>query len=88
MKTLLSAITFGNVRSIINKIVELCTNCKFIREYRDSAIIALTETWLEDRDADSTVDIDGFVMVRSNWRGVNKDRGGGVAVYINAIWCS
>lgn len=87
-RTPLPAITFGNIRSIRNKMDELCTNCKFIREYRDSAVIALTETWLQDRDADSTVTIDGFVLVRSDRRGVDKNRGGGVAAYVNDRWCS
>ena len=54
MKTPLPAITFGSARSIRNKMDELCTNCNFIQEYRDSAIIAITETWLQDRDADSS----------------------------------
>ncbi|KAK4324485.1 hypothetical protein Pmani_004892 [Petrolisthes manimaculis] len=86
MKTPLPAITFGNIRSIRNKMNELCTNCKFIQEYRDSAVIALTETWLQDRDADSTVTIDGFMLVRSDRRGVDKDRGGRVASYVNNRW--
>ena len=88
MKTPLPAITFGNIRSIRNKMDELCTNCKFIQEYRDSAVIALTETWLQDRDADSTVTIDGFLLVRSDRRGVDKNRGGGVAAYVNERWCT
>ena len=79
---------FGNVRSIRNKIDELSANCKYIQEYRDSALIALTETWLQDQDADITVNIDSFKQMRSDRRGVNKDRGGGVALYVNERWCS
>lgn len=88
MRTPLPTITFGNVRSIRNKIDELSGNCKYIHEYRDSALIALTETWLQDQDADSTVNVDGFKLIRSDRRDVDKERGGGVAVYVNERWCS
>ena len=79
---------FGNVRSLRNKIDELSANCKYSHEYRKSALISLTETWLQERDADGTFNIDGFVLVRSDREGVVKERGGGVAVYINEKWCS
>lgn len=46
------------------------------------------ETLLQDQDADSTVNVDGFKLLRSDRRGVDKKRGGGVAVYVNEKWCS
>lgn len=88
MRTPLPTITFGNVRSIRNKIDELSAYCKYTHEYRDSALIVLTETWLQDQDADSTVNVDGFKLVRSDRRSVEKEKGGGVAVYVNDRWCS
>lgn len=87
IRTPLPALTFGNVGSLRNK-TELSANCKYLYEYRESAIIALTETWLQDRDADGIYSLDGFVLIRSDRGGVDKDRGGGVAVYINEKWCS
>ncbi|XP_076033704.1 uncharacterized protein LOC143020810 [Oratosquilla oratoria] len=77
---------FGNVRSVRNKIDELAACCRFQHEYRESAVIALTETWLEEKDSDGTVSIDGFHLVRSDRKDINKQRGGGVAVYVNEKW--
>lgn len=88
IRTPLPSIIFGNVRSIRNKMDEFSANCKFIHEYRDSAIIAIMETWLQEKDLDCTVDLDGYTLIRSDRRGVNKERGGGVAAYINNRWCT
>lgn len=88
MKTPLPTIIFGNVQSIRNKIDELAANCKFFRDFRESAIIGLTETWLQGNDPDSTYEIDGFKLVRSDRRGLVKQKGGGVGLYINERWCS
>ena len=41
---------------------ELAALCKFDCAYRDCCFMCLTETWLQDRDADETVDIDGFTL--------------------------
>ena len=87
-KTPLPVITFGNVQSIRNKVDELAAKCKFYREYRESAIIALSETWLQDRDADSTVELDNFTLTRSDRRNLERQRGGGLAVYVNDSWCT
>ena len=70
IRTPLPVVMFGNVRSFRNKIDELPANCKYSQEYRKSALIALTETWLQERDADETFNIDGFVLVRSDREGV------------------
>lgn len=58
----------------------------YLRDYREIAVIALTETWLQDRDSDGTVNIDGFTLIRSDRIDTYKERGGGVAVYINDKW--
>lgn len=85
-RTPLLAVTFGNVRSIRKKIDDLTVNCKYLREHRKSAIIALTETWLQDRDAGGTVSIDGFTLIRSDRRNTDKERGGGIAAHTNDRW--
>lgn len=87
IRTPLPTVMFGNVQSIRNKIDELSANCKFIRDYRESAIVAVTESWLEDKDLDETVNIDGFSLIRSDRRNTVKVQGGGIAVYINENWC-
>lgn len=83
----LPPVVFGNVRSVRNKMDELAACCRFQHEYRESAVIALTETWLEDKDSDSTVSIDGFHLIRSDRKDTNKRHGGGVAAYVNEKWC-
>ena len=88
LKTPLPLVTFGNVQSIRNKTDLLSAKCKFYREYRESAIIALSETWLQEKDADSTVKVDGFSLTRSDRRDLDRERGGGVATYVNNRWCS
>ena len=83
----LPSIMYGNVRSIRNKTDELAANCKFNREYRDISMICITETWLETRDTDGTVNMDGFSLIRSDRTGTRKQHGGGVGIYINERWC-
>ncbi len=81
-KTPLPAVMFGNVRSIRNKIDEFSANCKYLRDFRESSFISLTETWLQDKDVDETVNIDGFSLVRADRKDKVKQKGGGVAVYV------
>ena len=87
-RTALPVITFGNVQSIRNKTDELAAKCKFYHEYRESAVIALSETWLQDKDANSTVEIENFTLTRSDRRNIARQRGGGLAVYVNDRWCT
>ena len=88
IRTPLPTVIFGNVQSVRNKIDELAANCKFLSEYRESALIGLSETWLQENDPDSTYDIDGFKFIRSDRRDLTKQRGGGVGLYVNERWCS
>ena len=59
----------------------------FNKEYRDSSLICLTETWLENKDADGTVHIDNFNLIRGDRIKGNKQHGGGVCIYVNERWC-
>lgn len=83
----LPTIVFGNVRSVRNKIDELAANCRFNSEYKNSSVIGLTETWLESKDSDGTVNIDGFSLIRGDREGTSKSHGGGVCFYVNDRWC-
>ncbi len=85
----LPSVITGNVRSIRNKTEELCALCRFHYEYRESSLICLTETWLNDLDNDGSIDIDGFTVLRCdrNLDVTNKKSGGGVCIYVNERWC-
>lgn len=71
IRTPLPAVTFGNVQSIGNKGDELAINCKYIRDYRESGFIAITESWLQG------------LLVRRNRKDTRTQRGGGIAVYVH-----
>ena len=89
LKVPLPTVTFGNVRSIRNKCDELETLVKYQHDYKDSCIIGLTETWLQDIDTDSMMSLTGFTLIRSDrTEASHKERGGGVCAYINSEWCN
>lgn len=54
----LSTIMLSNVQSLCNKVDEL--QAKFLEEYKSACLLAVTETWLKDRDAQSNLKIDVF----------------------------
>ena len=88
-KPFLPVVTFGNVRSVVNKIDELRADCRFLHEYRDACILGITETWLDSTIGDGVVDINGFTMVRGDRTDASgKKRGGGVVLYVNDRWCN
>ena len=87
-KPYVPSIVFGNVRSLVNKIDELRLQCRYLNEFRESCIIGITETWLEESISDSFVEIDGFQLIRwDRSKESRKSKGGGVALYINEKWC-
>ena len=67
----------GNVRSLRNK-TDISALCRYDFSYRESSMICLTETWLQDSDPDSSVDVDGFTMLRCDRNLESKTSGGGV----------
>ena len=86
MRTPLPTVTFGYVQSIRNTIDKLSANCKYIRNYRENVIIALTESWLKDKDLNETVNVDGFSIIRADRRNTIKKHGSGISLYINENW--
>ena len=88
-RTTLPTIIQGNVRSIRNKTDELRANVQHLREYRESSLICLTETWLSDNDPDSSVDLEGYQFLRMD-RNQNsgKTKGGGIGVFVNEQFCN
>lgn len=89
-----------NARSLKQKMDNLKANVGAQREYRDSCILVVNETWLTPDFPDSLATLDGFSMVRADRNrprgtvdpGISNTlpevSGGGLAVYINQRWCS
>ena len=88
-KTPLPMIVTGNARSIRNKTDELAALARWNFAYRESALICLTETWLQPgKDPDSAFNLDGFNLIRGDrTEESGKTLGGGVCVYVNNRWC-
>ena len=68
-----------NIRSLIGKLDELIMTVLSI----DPDIVFLTETWLTESIASSSVNIPGYMLLRND-RTARK--GGGVAFYIKSTW--
>lgn len=85
----LPTITLANIQSLRGKIDELRANVQSLEEYKNSCLLALTETWLKERDADSELDIPGFgepLRLDRNSTVTGKSLGGGVCQG-NALSC-
>ena len=88
-KPFMPPITFGNCRSLHNKIDELRLNTKFMYQYRETCCIALTESWLTEVIPDAAVEIPNFTLIRADRDTATcKKSGGGVVFYINDTWCN
>ena len=88
----LPTINFGNVRSIRteDKLDQLRGNIKFMPQYRNVCVIALSETWLDQADPDEGFGMENYSMYRCDRDKsvTSKSKGGGVCTYINNDWCS
>lgn len=56
----LPTVIFENAYSFFIYIEELHTNVKFLTEYRNTCLLAITETWLKNQDLQSDLEIDKF----------------------------
>ena len=65
-KTYLPSLILGNVRSIQDKMEELCANVKYANEFRSASLMCFTDTWLSENVADSHVNIEGFSIFRAD----------------------
>ena len=86
----LPTIMLANVQSLRNKVDELQANVKFLEEYKNACLLAITETWLKDHDSQSDLRIDGFgepVRLDRDPTVTGKSLGGGLALYVNRSWC-
>jgi len=86
----LPSIILTNARSLRNKIDDLQAHVRYQHEFKEACILALTETWLGEKDRDNEMEIDGFgAPLRTDREAAitGKSRGGGVCLYINERWC-
>ena len=82
-------IVTGNARSIRNKIDELSAQVRWNHAFRESSVICITETWLQDTDPDTAFTLEGYTLVRGDrTAAAGKTTGGGVCAYINNRWCN
>lgn len=68
---------------------ELHLNVAHLRDYRDTCLMAFTETWLKDSDPDCSLELNGFgfpIRLDRDPRATQKSQGG-VCLYINQKWC-
>ena len=85
----LPAVITGNARSLNNKLEELCANAKFLNEYREAALICISETWFHKKVTDKNAAVENFSLYRCDRTFESeKDSGGGVCVYVNKSWCN
>lgn len=87
----LPSMLLANVQSIRNKLDELQANVHHAREFRDACVMAFTETWLTDRESDSSLELKGFgppVRMDRDSSVTGRTQGGGVCLYINRRWCN
>ncbi|CAM4575487.1 unnamed protein product [Leuciscus chuanchicus] len=86
----LPSIILSNARSLRNKTDELQALVRHQHAFKDACILAFSETWLGERDADGDLAIDGFgIPFRTDRTSTTtgKSCGGGVCAYINERWC-
>jgi ribosome assembly protein 1 len=87
----LPTILLSNVQSIRNKMDELEAYARCKHDFRETCLLAFTETWLGDADPNEDLHITGFgypVRMDRSPLITNKSRGGGVCFYINERYCN
>ena len=87
-KPYLRSLILENVRSLQNKMEELCTNVKYANEFRSARLMCFTENWLSENVSVSHVNIEGFSIFRADrTNDSGKLKGGGLCVFVNDQWC-
>ena len=80
-KVPLPTIILSNVQSIKRKADELRANTRYLHEYRETGVLAFSETWLNDTVPDSEVCPEGFSIKRLDRcsKATGKEHGGSCA---------
>ena len=87
----LPSIILSNTQSLRNKTEELQMLVRSNHDFRDSCILAFSESWLSERDLAADLEIDGFgtpFRLDRDATVTGKSSGGGVCLYINDRWCN
>lgn len=87
----LPTVILANAQSLRNKVEELQGNVRYLAEYRDTCVLALTETWLKEHDPSPDLEIDGFgvpYLLDRDPAVTGKSLGRGVCLYVNKNWCT
>ena len=66
MKFRTPTMVMGNTQSVRNKMDELQACVRFSTEYRKSAVICLSETWLDESVTDTEIILPGFTCIRGD----------------------
>ena len=87
-KPFLPSAIMGNANSIPNKCDELEALVRNQQLYKESSLIRLSESWLNNNPPDSCVDIPGFTAVRADRdRSTSgKQKGRGIILFFNQRW--
>jgi len=87
-KPFLPSVIMGNANSLLNKCDELKALVRNQLLYKESRLICLSESWLNDNTPDSCMDIPVFTAVRAdrdrNMSGKRKDEG--IILFFNQRW--
>ena len=85
----LPSVILSNARSINNKLDELKLLCRYDNTFRESCLIAITETFLHE-ETDDQVAIDNFTVYRADRSRTSsgKEGGGGCCLYVNNSYCT
>ncbi|KAK0141960.1 RNA-directed DNA polymerase from mobile element jockey [Merluccius polli] len=88
-KLAVPTLLLANVRSIDNKLDYIRLWRASQRNVRNCCVSVFTETWLSENIADAGVQLEGLILHRADRVAslTGKQRGGGLAVYINKSWC-
>lgn len=87
----LPSIILSNAQSLRNKSEELQALVRCNHDFRESCILAFTESWLTDYDSATDLEIDGFgspLRLDRDASVTGKSSGGGVCIYVNESWCN
>lgn len=78
-----------NAQSLRRKTDELAANLRFLHEYREACVLAITETWLDENIPSSDVEPSGYSVFRMDRDPdiTGKFRGGGVCLLVRDEWC-
>ena len=87
--TPLPTMVMGNTQSVHNKMDELEAYVRFNSEYRESAVIGLSEARLDEHATDTEINLPGFTYIRGGpYFCIWKEAWWRRVFFINQCWCN